>query len=787
MVGNYLKISLRSFKRQLPYSMINLLSLTIGLTCVLLIYIWAQSELSMDQYHANKGRLYQMYIKSTTADGSLISMQPTVYPRITSFLSENCPEIERTAKGGFPGEILFRVGDKRLLESGGMATEPAFFDLFTVPFIKGDRDTALSQPSSIVLTESLARKFFGDSDPMGKTLSLQNQYDFTVTGIVEDFPVKSSLQFRFFVPYEFLAKVGQLIDGNRYFPCDKLVYVLLKPGATVDALNRLLHEDTLINPNESMSLELMAYPFVGVYRLNSNGNQKIAALSIIALLILLIACMNYTNLATARAMVRIKEIGMRKVTGATRRELVTQFLSESLFMTFPALLLALIATDLALVPINNITGLSLEIPFSDPLIYLVLPGLTVITALVSGFYPAFYLSRFRPTEVLKQSRGSNEKGSMRTLLIVGQFVVSIVFIIATLVVGNQIGHMKHFNLGVNKNNIIYITLDGSLRDKPHVLEEKLSALPQIVQVTTADQFPTAVDGMGYTINALGTADSPARRLVSLNVDYRFLETFSLEMQQGRFFEKTLSRDQEDSIIVNETALEAAGPECGIGKPFLFQDRSFNLIGVIKDFHHDQRLTGKILPLTIRLRPEGNRYLFVKIDPSIQDAGRLSLIVGQIRSIGDQLSPDRPLRYQFLSDFSLQEERDLMLTGKILKISSGLAIFISCVGLFGLSAFMVTRRTKEIGIRKVVGASVLEILTMLTQDFTKWIVLANLIAWPIAWYTMHLWLENFAFRTPLTFTPFLFAAIGSLILAVFTIIWQTVRAAGANPIQSLRYE
>ena len=787
MLLSYLKVAWRSFRRQLGFSLINLLSLTIGLTCALLIYVWVQHELSVDQYHQHKRQLYQTFLRSATPEGSLLGMQPTVSPATSGYLKDQHPEVMETARAGFPGELVFRMGDRVLLESRGLAVEPSYFDLFTVSFLKGDKQSVFRDRYSLILTESMAEKYFGTADPTGKTIRIQERYDFTVTGVIRNFPKNASQSFEFLVPYEFLGNLGQDIRGERYSPCDKWVFAMLREDANLAQLNARISADMLWKPNETTHFDLTLYPYSKVYLLNSNGNVRITVLSGIALLILLIACMNFTNLATARAVVRIKEIGMRKVTGATRQDLMLQFLGESLLMTSVALLLALVCVDLVLIPINRGMDLSLAIPFTDPIVYVVLPALALVTALTSGFYPALYLSRFRPTEVLKQGASAESKAGLRTILIVCQFVVSIVFVIATLIAQKQIDFMQHFDLGVNKSNIVMVPLEGDVREKSDLLKQRLSTIPQISAVATADQMPTAVDGMGFSYERWGTVDAPDRRLVSLHADADYLKVFGMVLSQGRFYDETLSSDGRDTIVVNETALQQAGPEMGLGQPFFYRGKLLTVVGVVHDFQQDQGLTSKPIPMVIRHTREGSRYLFIKIDPAIQASETLLPVVDAIRSICHEFSPGRPLRYQFLSEFSLKTERDMVQTRQILFFSSLLAIVIANVGLLGLSAFIITRRTKEIGIRKVVGASVTELVTLLTRDFTKWILFANGIAWPIAWIVMQRWLEHYAYRTPVTLTPFLMAGLGALLLAVLTICWQAIRAANLNPVENLRYE
>ncbi|HPG39587.1 MAG TPA: ABC transporter permease [bacterium] len=782
MLTNFLKIAFRTIQKQKLFTFINIIGMTIGLTTALLILLWIQDELSIDKYHKNKDRICQAYLKVTQEEQS--SYQSTTAPIVATLLKDEYPEVEETARvGGLP-EVVLKSGETRILESGGIAADPALFKILTFPFLSGDPTTAMENPESIILTASMARKYFGDANPLGQVLRYNNEIDLQVTGVVNDIPKNSFYTFDFVVPFTFLKKIGYDTEGSLYFPCSYLTFVLVKPGVDFLNLSDKVQKRT-IEANENVSFEIMVKPFKEVYLFETGGKTRLVIFGLIALIILGIVCINFINLTMAQVMTRAKEIGIRKVAGAIPRHIVQQFLGEAVILTGMATVLAVILVNMFLGLINEFTGKVMTVPYTNPLFILELLGIIVFTGLLAGIYPAVFMSRYNPLQVINQRLTASRRMIMRKVLIITQFVFSIVFIIATLVISGQMRYVQNFNLGVNEDNVLYIAMDDDMQTRYTTLKQELLQNPRISHVTTASNLPIAIrSGSFYR---WGKDDDKSRRICETSVGYDFIETFAIEMAEGRFFSEQYPGDLTDAIVVNESAIKAVGLESPVGKPFLYRDKYYTLIGIIKDFQHNKSLQRAPDPLSFVLDAAGNNYLFVKIDPTVKDIAVLTETVNFIRKTCDPYSPERPLTYQYLNEFAYDFVKTQQMMGKILFYASLMAIFISCLGLFGLTAFLNRQRTKEFGIRKALGASLHNFLLKSSGEYSLWIFIANIIAWPIAWYAMHKWLENFAYRINLSWWIFLLAGFMALVIALLTVGGQAYRAARTNPVEALRYE
>jgi putative ABC transport system permease protein len=782
MFSNLIKSTIRNLLKYKTYTLINIFGLALGLTCAILILLWIQSELSMDNYHKKADRICQAYLKATQEDH--VSFQSTVSPAIAVILKEEYPEVEETARIGNLDEVVLKVGEKLIVESRGVAADPSIFNVLTFDLIQGNFESALQNPRSIVLTESMALKYFGESRVTGRVMRIDNQFDFQVTAVIRDLPVNTYRPFDFIVPFTFLRDMGQDIVGVPFFPCNYFTYVLLKPGTDQNQLNEKISE-RIFSAGRTISFEITLLPFLESYFEDTGGKIKIAALSFIAFLILLIACINYMNLATARSISRAREIGIRKVSGSSRSQIAVQFLGESIITTAAAACFALLFTNLILKPFNLVTGKSISLNLLDFSFLGWVTGIVLLTGLIAGMYPALFLSRFHPVQVLKQRTLFSKRGLFRKLLILIQFVFSILFIIATLVMTMQLRYMDHFNLGVNENNVVYVRLEGDVQNRLNPLRQQLLSNPQIASVATASNLPTAIRSGSYF--SWGEENAFGRRICETAVDYDFLDVFDLEMAEGRFFMKEFPNDFEGSIVVNERAVREAGLTDAVGKPFYYMDRYYNLIGIVKDFQHNKTLTGPPAPLSFRLKVAGNPFLFIRINPRLSDPRNISETVHWIHATCNHFSPERPLSIQFLSDYSFEFERAMQLIRKIILVSTIMAVLISCLGLFGLSAFINEQRTKEIGIRKVLGASISGLLVQSFREFSHWVLLANLIAWPLAWFGMNSWLQNYAYRIGLSWWIFALSGGFALLIALITVSFHSIKAASANPVESLRYE
>jgi len=783
MIKNYLKIAFRNIYRNKIYSFINVFGLAVGMACSILILLWVQEELSYDDFHANGDEIYQAYLKTTRDDN--IGFQSTTSPAIAGILKNEYPEIIETVRLGALGEMVFKYEDKILLENQGTAADPAIFDVFTFPFIKGDEATALNQPFSIVLTQDYAEKYFGKIDPIGKMVKLNNAFDFKVTGVIKDVPANSYKKFDFLVPFTFLKELGKDIEGTPFYPCSYFTFNLLQKNTSIDELNAKVRE-RLIAEGKEITFEIHLISLTETYLLDTGGTQRLYIFSVIAIVILIIASINFMNLATAKSFNRSKEIGMRKVAGAQRSQIIKQFLGESFLLTFIALIFAIIFGEISITYFNEYTSSRIVIDLLDISFIGSLLAVVFVTSIVAGMYPAIFLSSFNPVSLFKdRAKSGSRKTMLRKSLVILQFALSIFFIICTIIISNQINYVQDFNLGMNKDNIVYVRLEGDVQNKFDLVKNELIRNPDIYSVCSASLLPNAIRSGSYF--QWGVNDDHSRRMCYTYVSSDYLKIFDMQMADGRFYSRDFLTDSEDAIIVNETAIKKIGMESPVNQPFYFGDKYKNLIGVIKDFQHNSVLNIPPEPVALFLRPEGNQYLFAKINPEITDIQTLTTTVNFIKSVCNQFSTDRPLKYNFLNDYTYDRERSMQASHTLILFSTFLAILISALGLFGLSSFMIEGRTKEIGIRKALGSSIANILMLISKEFFKWVIVAGLVACPLAWYAMNEWLQQFAHQVEIGYIVFFMAAGVALIISLITISTQSIKAATANPIKSLRYE
>ncbi|MBN1996023.1 ABC transporter permease [candidate division KSB1 bacterium] len=782
MLFNIIKTTCRSLLKHKGYSLINIFGLAIGLACGMIILAFIQSELRVDSYHKKRKNIVQAYLKGIKGENT--NFQSTTSPFIGPMLTREYPQVLDAVRIKDLDEVAFQFKDKVILEAGGIAADPNIFDIFTFPFIQGDPSTALSSPHSVVLTKSLARKYFGDLDALEQIIRVDDKWDFKVTGIIEDVPENSFRTFDYLIPLDFLAELGMDIVGRPYFPCSYLTFALLEDNTSLETLNEQVSKN-MIAAGKEITFDITLIPFTHVYIMETAGSTRLTIMGLVALMILTLACINFVNLTTARHMIRAKEIGIRKVTGASRRLIIWQFLGESILLTVIASVLGLVLAYNILPMFNTLTDRTTSIQLTDPAFLLSLAGLILATGILAGLYPALYLARVQPVMVMKKSTERPGKATLRKTLIVFQFILSIGFIFCTLVVSKQVDFLDNFDLGVNKDNLLYVEMEGDIRNHYIPLKTELLRNPKITHVTAASNLPTAITSGSYF--QWGFQDEIGRRICTTFTSYDYIETFGLEMAAGRYYSPNFPNDANESIVVNEAAIKKIGLDFSPGQKFYYNDRFYTLIGIVKDFHHNQMLGQPPEPLAFRLSPENNDYIFIKIDPKLTDTAVITKTVAAVQTICKKISPARPLRYRFYNDFSFQREQLQRVIRKLFVVSTILAIFISCLGLFGLAAFINEQRTKEVGVRKVLGASVSNILRVLTHDITKLVILAGIIAWPLAWFAMSQWLQNFAYKINMTIWPFLSAGVLALAIALLTVSWQTLRAASANPVKALRYE
>jgi predicted permease len=787
VLKNYLKVALRNIRRHPGYSTINIAGLAIGLACCLFILIWVMDELSYDKFHENAPHLYRVE-ENQYYSGRVYHVTVTPYP-LAPALKADFPEIiEATQYVGVGGQLI-RYGEKAFFETGIRAVAPAFFRMFTFPFIKGDSNTALDDPFSLVISEEIAEKYFGEEDPIGKVFSVNNRYDMKVSGVMKNVPDNSYLQFDMVIPYALLEKVGAVSDsmGSNSI----LTFVQLQKGTSLPQINDKIRGFIKKHvPDSVTELELALYSRIHLHQYFGYGRDMgqikyVYIFSLIAFFVLLIACINFMNLSTARSANRAREVGVRKVVGALKSHIIRQFYGESVIYAFIALAFAVILVVLLMSPFNNLSGKELSLGIlGNWLILAGFLGVTLFTGLVAGSYPALFLSSFQPVKVIKGSLKSGAGSSLfRRILVVVQFALSIFLIIGTVVVYNQLHYMKNRDVGYDKEHLVYIPMRGQTGRFYEALKNALVRDPRILSVTGSSHRPSNIGSNSGGANWDGKDPDQVVLIGMSSVDYDFIDTIGIELTEGRSFSKEYGTDQTEAFIVNEEVAKLMGKESVVGENFSFVGRDGHIIGVMKNFHY-YSLRNKIEPLAIYMRPpdQGFSYTLIRI-PSENISASLDFV----EETWQKVVLGFPFEYRFLvEDFEYyyrSEERMV----DLLKYFSILAVFIACLGLFGLASFSAEQRTKEIGIRKVLGASAQQITLLLCKEFFVLVLMANIIAWPVAYFVMRNWLQDFAYRTSLGMLTFVLTMLLALIIALLTVSFQAVKAAIANPVDALKYE
>lgn len=779
MLKNYIKTAFRNIKRYKGYSFINIAGLTVGMVCFILIFLWAYDELNYDTFHTHSDRLFRIILKKADDPHDRgIPSTPYILPRI---LKEEYPEIvevSRVRTRGYPSAVRF--GDIAFYEQRFFFADPSFFSMFSYEFIAGNPRTALNNPNSVVVTEETARKYFGDENPMGKILHLNNAQDLEVTGIIEKVPYNSHLQFDFMASLllqdsERLSSWWREADG----------YVQLQEDVSVADLNRKIagiiqryHPEDEYN----IALQPLREAHLNIMQGGRSDRRIVLIFGLIAVMVLAIACINFMNITTARSGIRAQEVGMRKVIGARRSDIIRQFLGESVLLSLISFSLAVILVDLFLPVFNRLQGKEMTLLGSgNILVYLSLVGAAVITGFIAGSYPAFFLSAFQPVKVLKNDIRRGRKGAaLRTVLVVSQFSVSVLLIIMTLVAYKQMNLIRNTELGFTRKQIVRIQMNDKLRESYKTFKERLLQDSRILNVTCSSALPHLL----FNVNDFEWEGMDADREVELNflyVDHDYAETFDLEIVQGRDFSEEYPTDASEAYIVNESAVRFMGMTDPIGKRVVLAGRPGRIIGVVKNFNH-QPLVFNISPLVMGIRPSWYYDLLIKIS-SRDIEGSL----GYIEKVFKEASPGFPFEYIFLDDLFEYVYSPLKIMNYILNSLAFLAVFISILGLFGLASLLFEQKRKEIGIRRVLGASVPGVVFLLSRKFLKVILAANLIAVPLAYFAARTFLNVFVLRTKLDAGGIVATVAFTFVVALITISYQVIKTALANPVDSLRYE
>jgi putative ABC transport system permease protein len=800
--ASYVKTAWRKMKRQKGYAFINVASLAIGLAGALFIWLWVQDELSYDRFHAAAPALFRIEQDQVGGQGTF-HVYVTQYP-MGPAIQNAIPEIRRSVRFARTSGLLVRYGEKAFFEDQVRAVDPGFLESFTFPLVRGDRASALSGPGSIVLTEEMAVKYFGSEDPIGKTLVVNNVHSLAVTGIAKNVPADSTVTFDMLVPFEFLRSLGTNIDG--WGANSIITWVELRdPGAAaavgekITGFMRDLFYDSVRDNPEALARarsrrmpQYMLMPLTDI-RLKAvfgfgqaiGTLQSVKSFSAIALLVLFIACINFMNLATARAAGRAKEVGLRKVSGALRGNIVTQFYGESGLVTGLALVAAFLIVAALRPAFNALAGK--EIPFAalfSPPFLLGLLAATALTALVAGSYPSLLLSSLRPAAVFRVGASARGRSPLlRRLLVTVQFGLSILLLVMMAVVYRQIDFMRTKALGFDQERLIYLPLRGETRASYPALKAELLRSPLIPGVTGTSQIPTYISANSWGADWEGK-DPENRVLIGVTVaDFDYPETLGIAMAAGRPFRREHGTDQGGAFLVNEEVARLMGlsPQAAVGRSFNFEDIQGPIIGVMKNYHYTP-VQNPLEPMAVIIDPGAVRFAIVRLG-----GGDVAAAMARVESAWRTVNPQYPFDYRFFDDDYDQNYRQYERMGAILRWFSGLAVIVACLGLFGLASFLAEQRRKEIGVRKVLGASSGQVVGLLSKEFAKWVLLANLIAWPAASFAVRSWLQKFPYRTSVPASLFVLAGAAALAIALITVSGQALKAARANPADALKYE
>ena len=791
MINNYFKIALRNLLRQKSYSFINIFGLAIGLACSILILLWVVDELSYDTHSKNADNIYRVVEEQHYAGGEIFPVAVTPNP-LAPALQESFPEIIKAIRTAIrQGSIKYK--DNKFPEVF-YYIDSDFLEMFSVEFVSGDLNTALANPDNIIISEEIAEKYFGDEDPIGKTLNINNQDDYIVSAVFKKFPDNSHFIPEIIISWK--ANESKMLErgsnlenwgSNSYY-----TYVLLNDDANYIEVEKKISNFLIEQREEESTTTLQLQPLKKIhlhsgskYAADIQGHGDIIYVKIfmsIAIFILVIACINFMNLSTARSERRSREVGIRKVAGAKRYNIINQFIGESLLLSFIALNFAIIIVKLSLPAFNTLSGKTLAVNYFDINIILGFLLIAIVTGLFAGSYPAFYLSSFNPVKVLKGVK-RKAKGSVyfRRILVVIQFTLSIILIVGTLVVGRQLNHIRNINLGLNIENILYTAQPGS--NTPNQLEsykEELLKHPEIFSMSKTDQHPAFIYNSSAGWDWDGRETEEEILMHTEGVGYDYLKTFEAKMADGRFFSKDFSSDSV-AVVLNEKAIEIMGIEDPVGKRLTGYGDDYHIIGVIENFHF-KSIHNEIEPIVL-FNTNMPGYVFYKIS-SENTEKTIKLIENTFKEFD---SNNTTFAHRFLNEDFDNLYRSEQRMGKIFTYFAILAILISSLGLFGMASFIAEQRTREIGIRKVVGSSISNIIILLSKEFTRWVLISNIIAWPIAWLIMNKWLQNFAYQSKIYWWIFVVAGLTALLIAFMTVAIQTIKTARRNPADSLRYE
>jgi putative ABC transport system permease protein len=785
MLRNYIKAAFRNLWKNKGYSFLNIGGLAIGMACAGLIFLWVEDELTFNHYFSNRDNLYKTKDRQTY-DGNTFTFDATPGPLAAAIRNE-IPGLKNTARSTWGNGVLFSVKDKPIYEQG-LYVDSSFLTMFQLEFVQGNAKSAFAQQHSLVITETMANKFFGATNVIGKTLKVDNKEDYVISGIIKDLPKNVSFYFEWLVPFKVFEDQNKWLQswGNN----GVVTYVETVPNADVASINKKLYGFVQTKQKEA-SAHMSIYPMNRwrMYDNFENGNevpgriQYVHLFNVIAWIILVIACINFMNLSTARSEQRAREVGVRKVMGAGKRKLIAQFIGESVFTSLVALLLAVAIIYISLPAFNTLVEKHLSVNIFNPLHIGALLGIALVCGLIAGSYPAFYLSSFNPIYVLKgiKIKAGGSAGFIRKSLVVIQFSISVILIISTIVIYLQIFHVKDRDLGYNKNNLICMYIQGKMKDNYSVIKNDLmsTGLVQNSSLSTNQILQLGSNTGDFSWEG----KDPSRQILITveQVSQEYPSTMGLHMKEGREFYSDFKSDS-NSVIINESLAALMNKKNILGSIISGQGQKFTVVGVTKDFIYND-MYAPAAPLMLFADTSNVNVMSIRL----KEGASIPTALAKMETIFKNNNPGYPFDYSFVDQEFSKLFKTETLIGQLAEVFSILAIFISCLGLFGLAAYTAEKRSKEIGIRKILGASVQGITGLISKDFLLLVGISCLIAFPIAWWMMQNWLQNYKYRIEISWWIFIDAGLLAILIALLTVSFQAIKAAVANPISSLRSE
>ncbi|HEV7347735.1 ABC transporter permease [Telluribacter sp.] len=784
MFKYYFRIAFRSLWKNKGYTTLNIVGLALGMACSFLAALWAYDELTYDQFHENFRSIYQVN-RNSERDGQIFVSQNTPYPLATA-LKQTYPDIEYATRVDRDDARLLTAGEKMVYREVIFA-DPDFLNIFTFALTEGSTSSVLSDPRSVVLSQKTAEALFGKENAVGQIIRFNNEVDVKVTGVLAGIPANSSFQFDCLFPYSLKAVMDPwfLTLDNVWGNNVVRTYIQLQPNVTA-AQTEAKIEHFLTSHDETVKQTLMLHAMPDWHLRNTFENGKIAGGLIdyvriflwVAGFVLLIACINFMNLATARSEKRAKEVGIRKAIGSSRGRLILHFLGESNWLAFFAFVLAVMLVSLILPWFNELTDKSIQIPYTSPVYWLIGLGITLITGMAAGFYPAFYLSSFQPVRVLKGTVRLGKNASIPRKVLVGlQFTISILLIISVVVISKQLDYTKDRSVGYDRNNLIMADFTEELKQNEEVLRNELLNSGYISAVSATQAPMTEI----RNTNGVGYGDDKSTSLVTVSSDYDYLKTFGIRLKAGRDFSREFATDSS-AVLLNESAVKEMNLTDPIGEEIEYGGKNYHVVGVIEDVLMDSPYD-HVRPTGVFLKKESRNIINLRF----RDGVKMQEALAGTKKIVEGLAPAYPFAYQFVDEEYAKKFATEERIGNLINAFALLTIFISCLGLFGLAAYTAERRTKEIGVRKVLGADLSSIVIMLSKEYVYLIGIASLVASPIAWYFLQGWLQNYTYRIEIPGWVFFFSGLLAILVALLTVSFQAVKAARMNPVKSLRSE